>query len=377
MHQVSLQLEPNRPAAQPVVIDSAGDAERSGFDIGWDHARHGLVPPAELLLQGSPVKQGWMAGKAVFARRTLANRRGTRLWLQLRLHAWLQRLPFETEQVTPNYLTQLQVEHCPVTRQALQGLAGSDTGVVVERLNPKAGYAAGNLALMSLAASRWRAGVTVAEAVRQARALEQQAGKAADAALWWRLAVLGSFATPLPFVEAAKLPLVMLPPNRVRVLNSVQGLQAVLTRCFMTPGWAARCQQLARALPAHSLRLDFNLFVGAMAPRVLEAGTGPRALRLALEDAWLLERVQRRWLHFVFSLGETGVQTLLERATAAGVAGVLTLHHAAKTATEGWYLQLTPSAQRLSQSPAARPGTSRPPSAPDSRGSMCHLRAAT
>jgi len=46
----------------------AGPADRIGFDIGWDHAHHGLVPPAELLHQGTPVMQGWLAGKAVFGR---------------------------------------------------------------------------------------------------------------------------------------------------------------------------------------------------------------------------------------------------------------------------------------------------------------------
>ena len=395
MHQVTLPLEPqgqNRrfdgpglPPLQPAPAHQAGrlgrhasssdststpafnprrtsDTERSGFDIGWDHAHHGLVPPPELLLAGSPICQGWMAGKAVYGRRTLASKRVTRQWLQLRLHAWRHALPFDLQQVTPNYLGQIHVEHCPVTRLPLEGLAGTDSGLTLERLNPDAGYAAGNLAVISQAAARLREGVDVADAVRRARALESGAGTArvppsaaahaaaaaaalastaapaAPAAHWWRLAALRSFATPLPFAQAARLPLAVLPPNRVRLLNAVQGLQALLTRCFMAPGWAARCQRLALSLPAHSLRLDFNLFVGAMAPRVLEAGPDPRLLRRALEDAWLQERVQRRWLHLVLSLGEPGVQALLERATAAGLAGVRTLNHAPEMATEGWGL---------------------------------------
>ncbi len=374
--------QPDSDPAQPCTPARASDAERSGFDIGWDHAHHGLVPPPELMLAGSPVCQGWMAGKAVYGRRTLASKRVTRQWLQLRLHAWRLALPFDLQQVTPNYLGQIHVEHCPVTRLPLQGLAGSDTGLTLERLNPEAGYAAGNLAVMSSAATRLRQGVDVAEAVRRARALETgaatagvhtdasgQPGSAAPAALWWRLAALRSFATPLPFAQAARLPLAVLPPNRVRLLNAVQGLQALLTRCFMTPGWAARCQRLAQSLPAHSLRLDFNLFVGAMAPRVLEAGQDPRAMRHALQDAWLLERVQRRWLHLVLSLGEAGVQTLLERATVSGLAGVRTLNHAPEIATEAWGL---PQAQdlhpvlkpRATRQPAARPETNPPPSAP-------------
>ena len=40
MHQATLELAPPPDEA----------ADRTGFDIGWDHARHGLVPPAEGLL---------------------------------------------------------------------------------------------------------------------------------------------------------------------------------------------------------------------------------------------------------------------------------------------------------------------------------------
>jgi hypothetical protein len=331
-----------------------GTVDRTGFDIGWDHAHHGLVPPAELLLDGSPVGQGWLAGKAVYGNRTLAHKRCTRQCLGLRLLAWRQGLPWDKEQLTPNYLAQIQVTRCPVTRELLQGAAGQGDSLVVERLNPHAGFAAGNVAVMSLQAAQARHGLDVLAAVKAARALEAGQHHAVhdtatklDAAAWWRLAALQAFTTPMPFAQAARIPLAVLPPNRVRVLNAVQGLQAVLTRSFMTPGWATRCRLLAQSLPQHSLRLDFNLFIGAMAPRVLEAGQDAAQLRLALEDAWLQERVQRRWLHLVLSLGEAGVDSLLERLVERGVgqplsdrqphtAGVRTLRLSHAQATESW-----------------------------------------
>jgi hypothetical protein len=298
------------------------------------------VPPPELLHQGTPVTQGWMAGKAVFGRRTLASSRSTRLWLALRLLAWRHGIQFEGQQVCANYLAQIQVTHCPVTRAALGGAAGQPDAAVVERLNPLAGYAAGNLAVMSEQAARARHGMDAEQAMRQARA--QEAGAPArsglDAASWWRLAALGAMATPLPFHTAASLPLAVLPPNRVRLLNTAQGLQALVTRLFTSPGWASRCRAVGALLPAHTLRHDFNLFVGALAPRVLEAGREAPVLRHALEDAWLHDRVQRRWQHFVLSLGETGAGQLLERAAAAGLAGVRTLSHAPEQAVEGWGL---------------------------------------
>jgi hypothetical protein len=328
------------------------------FDIGWDHAHHGLVPPPALLNTNGAIVQGWMAGKAVYGRRTLPCRRSTRQWLALRLQAWHEGTPFEGELVTANYLGQLHTECCPVRRKPLGGPGGAPDAAVVQRLDGQGAYAAGRLVVMSQLAAQALQSHTVPAAVRQARMLEAadrplRTGAAAlrsaspatgpqapatagglDAGGWWRVAALRSFATPLPFHEAARLPLAVLPPNRVRLLNAVQGLQALVTAMFQAPGWSARCRALGAMLPAHTLRHDFNLFVGAMAPRVLEAGGEPATVARALEDAWLQDRVQRRWQHWVLSLGESGVEHLLERVAAAGLAARRTLLHPAQAAAE-------------------------------------------
>ena len=349
MNQTLLALDHDRTLLAESSID------RTGFDIGWDHAHHGLVPPPELLLDGTPLGQGWLAGKAVFGRRTLAAQRSTRQWLALRTLAWRQGITFETQQLTPHYLNQIHTERCPILRTPLGGAAGQPDAAVVDRLNPRAGYAAGNVATLSQRAAQARVGVDLLEAMRRARRIEAGAepGAGLDAAAWWRLAVLGSMATPLPFHEAARLPLVLLPPNRVRLLNAPQGLQALLTMQFATPGWSARTRAIAELLPEHTLRHDFNLFIGALAPRVLEAEAGPSALRLALEDAWLHERVQRRWQHFVLSLGEAATTVLLDRAAAQGLAGVRMLSHEAEQATEGWALADSGQVRRVTRLPHA------------------------
>jgi hypothetical protein len=374
MNQVPLQLESTTQAdAHPAGAATSGVAEdaiqRDGFDIGWDHAHHGLVPAIELLLPGTPVSNGWLAARAVFGQRTLVSTRHTRQWLGLRLLAWRQGLHFEGQSLTPNYLAQIQGNTCPVTRRALHGAPGQPDTVVFERLNSDAGFAAGNLAAMSQEATQAWAGLSVADCVRLARwaqaaaASAPSAGQAGapareaaagQAAQWWRLAALRAMATPLPFAEAAALPLAVLPPNRVRLLNAVQGLQALLTRGFASPGWSDRCRRFAAWLPDHGLRQDFNLFVGAMAPRVLDAaGVDAPTLRQALEDAWLQERVQRRWQQLVLAMGEPLVETLLERATKAGLAGVRTLHLATEQATDGWGLRNAPLG-------LAAPATTRP-----------------
>ena len=367
MNQATLDLD--------TLQAQAGD--HTGFELGWDHAHHGLVPPAGLLLDGTPIGQGWRAGKAVFGRRTLAATRQVRLWLQLRTQAWRLGLAFEDHQVTPNYLAQIEVGHCPVMRQPLGGaLAGDDTPTVT-RLNQAAGYAAGHLAVLSARAARQLAteGLDARCALRRAARLD--AGIEATPVGWsvdqaWRAAVLASFTTALPFAEALRVPLRVLPPNRVRVLNAVQGLQVLLTLQFASPGWSQRLRAMADQLPHPALRPDFNAFVGALAPRLLEAGplADTRSTRRALEDAWRDARLNRRWQQLTLALGETGVQTLLTRCAQGDLAGVRTHWHEPEQATEGWALAtagraVKPTRQMVpATAPAQRPNHPRKVAAP-------------
>jgi hypothetical protein len=312
MNQCPLILADADPATH-------GDpASRDGFAVGWDQARHGLVPAADLLRESTPLDQGWRAGRAVFGRRSLACTRTTRLWLQLRTQAWRQQDTFDGAQVTPEFLAQIHTHRCPVLRVPLGGAAGDADAAVVQRLDPRAGYVAGNLVVMSQHAAQALVEVDVREASRrfqQARASGRDVRDLAAPA-WARLATLRAFAMPLSFAEATQLPLAVLPPVGVQPVNTAQRLQAALTLQFTAPGWSGRTRALGTTLPEPALRHDFNLFVGAMAARVLEAGHERHLLRMALEDAWLHERVHRRWQHFLLNLGEAGTATLLQRAGA-------------------------------------------------------------
>jgi hypothetical protein len=221
-------------------------------------------------------------------------------------------------------LTRPPLPCCPVLRVPLVGAGGRPDAAVVERIDPEAGRAAGNLAVMSLqAAQAWR-GVDLAGALQRVHACQGGAGPVAglDAPAWWRLAALRSFATPLAFEDALRLPLALLPPAPVVPVNAVQRLQAALTMIFTAPGWSGRCRMLAAWLPEPTLRQAFHLFVGALAPRVLEAGPEPGQLLQALEDAWLLERVQRRWQGLALCLGPAATERWLDRCAATpGTAG--------------------------------------------------------
>ncbi len=333
--QAELALdEPPQPAdahAQPHA--------RLGFELGWDHAHHGLNPPVVHLYAESPLLQGWQAGSATFGRRTLKASPHTRLWLQLRCHAWARGRSFESVELTPNYLQQLTVEHCPISRRTLDERSQS-----IDRVRDDAGYAAGNLAMMSRGANAAKARHDWASASALAASLQQGPfNKVAglDAAAWQRIAVLCSFVTELPHQLAATLPLSVLPPNRLRLFNPIQALQALVTRQLATPGWSARLARIEALLPDEALRADFNRFVLALAPRVLaaQALTEPQQIRWALEDAWQQTLVMKRWTRFALRLSAAQAEALVQRAAAKRLATVHVQRHAPPRATEGWALE--------------------------------------
>jgi hypothetical protein len=316
----------------------------AGFELGWDYAQRGLVPPPEQLREGNPVRQGWQAGMAAFGRRTLAHTRHVRKWLQLRLNAWLRGRVFETTQVTPHYLGQIDVALCPITRQPLTHGTGGDDDASIDRVRNDAAYAAGNLVVMSTRANRAKGAFTWDEALVLVQQAEGAASGSVDglgAGEWSRLAVLMSFVTPLPHAQAARLPLLVLPPNRLRLLNPVQGLQALVTRELGRPHWCQRIKGLADLLPGKPLRHDFNLFLNALLPRLIEAGRSgePRVMQHAREDAWRNPLVNCRWQRFALQLDEALIDGLLQSFMASGAAGRRALMHTRGLATEGWALE--------------------------------------
>lgn len=327
-------------SSSPAPAASAHQA--LGFELGWDHAHHGLTPPTEHLFAASPLRQGWLAGRATFGRRTLKASRHTRLWLQLRSHAWARGRSFESLELTPNYLQQIAVDYCPITRGALDDAAQS-----VDRVRDDAGYAAGNLAMMSRGANAakarhdWHSASALAASLAQGP-FKQVAGL--DAEAWQRIATLCSFVTELPHEQAAQLPLHLLPPNRLRLFNPIQALQALVTRQLATPGWSQRLARIEALLPAdEALRGDFNRFVLALVPRVLrnskDALQDPQEIRWALEDAWSDALVQKRWTRFALQLTPAQAEALVQKAAAKRLSTVHVQRHPAPRATEGWALE--------------------------------------
>ena len=340
--QMSLGIAMSVPTRQPAT-ESLGLAD--GWALGWDYAHHGQTPPVEHLFATSPLRQGWQAGKATFGQRTLRSNRHTQMWLLLRTHAWSRGRSFEGVQLTPNYLQQIDVACCPITRAPLNDRRGDPNERSIDRVRNDAGYAAGNVVMLSSAANNAKARHDHRSATELAHSfaagpIERFAGLGANE--WQRIAVLSSFVTELPHAEAALLPLLVLPPNRLRLFNPIQALQALITRQMATPGWSQRLACIETLLPNDEIRGDFNRFVLALAPRVLTAQSAIDAqqIRWALEDAWTQPLLLKRWSRFALNLTAAQAESLVQRAALRGGAhSVHVQQHAAATATEGWALE--------------------------------------
>lgn len=315
---------PSDRVAQPV---EGFDAE--GFRIGWEHARHLTTPPADHLHTGHPVRQGWEAGRTAFAGRTLAPSRAARLWLGLRLQAWLRGRAFDELLVTPRYVARIDVNLCPVSRVALSHSpsgAESATDAVLMPLNERAACAAGNLAVVSRQVAQARGAMSleeVAQIVQRLRAGEAEAVAGLDLHAWRRLQSLISLATPQAHAQAASQALHLLPPPRVHLLNPVQALQTLLTLVFTGPGYARQLTDLGALMPHAPARRSYFLFMNAMLARRLSArGAAPCAqVRTALEQAWSHPLVQQRWQALALVLTPAQAEQLVRRVVQRGQQG--------------------------------------------------------
>jgi hypothetical protein len=336
----------------PAPTPSLTNHQQIGFELGWDHAHHGITPPAPYAQEPSPLRNGWLAGIATFGARTLTPTGAVRQWLQLRLHAWLRGRSVELFQVTPHHLRQLATSHCPITREALDRPADNACAASFARVRHDAAYAAGNLALISAQAHAAKAAHGFESAMAIARRLDAEKARGNTAALhhegltaapWARIAVLCSYVEPLPHARACELPLLVLPPNRLRLFNPGQALQAFISQQLLSSGWSQRINAIEALLRGPATRRAFRSFFQTLLPRVLAAGrpTDPQRARWAIEDAWGHAAVMQRWVRFASLLSASQCESLVRRAVADGLVpdGLRLEPLADAEATEGWCLQ--------------------------------------
>lgn len=186
-----------------------------------------------------------------------------------------------------------------------------------------------------------------------------------ELAQWERLATLLSFVTPLAHERIAALPLRVLPPNRVRVLNPIQSLQVLLTQLLLGEAYARRMTALGSLMPDADTRRCFFLLMNAMLARRLAAGWSAdrTRVRTTLEDAWAHPVIERRWEQLALRLRRSDCERIVRLAAQRGLAGPGWRWLVDDAATEGW----TPRAQLPGSNAAAAPQRSGAARAEDPR----------
>jgi hypothetical protein len=313
-------------AKSPVRARAPARETDPGDAIGFEYARYALVPPPPCLWPGHPVREGWERGRRLMARRTRPATLAVTRWLALRLGAWQRGEAFDDHQITPQVLRSLEVAtHCPITGRALQ-----DDACVLP-MDLQRGWAAGNLVLLSpTIAERWMSldWALAKAALARAEAAPETLVEGLPLRYWRRVVALKSLATPLPHDEAARIALHVLPPNRIRLVNPIQELQAVVTLQLAVPGWGQRARGLADSLP-EALRNEFNLFFNSLLAQALRQGHGAAKaeMRDALATAWGDAVVMRRWLRFAALVDADLAETLVERLTREPMPGLYLVRH--------------------------------------------------
>ncbi len=358
----------------PVNVPASGGEtaltthEHIGFELGWDYAHYRVEPPAPYARQSSALRHGLLAGSAAFGKRRLKATPEVLRWLHLRLHAWLRGRSVELFQVTPRHLQQIEAHYCPITRVALSTSTARDSDASIDRVRNDAGYAAGNLAMMSTRANQAKGAHGFADAMNFVRQLEDRplleiGGLGATA--WRRIAILCSFVEPLAHAEACSLPLLVLPPKRLHLFNPVQALQLVISAQLLRPGWSRRSRAFEALLQGSARRRAYQAFFHALLPRVLEAVAPPvrqartehdvQQIRWAIEDAWGNRQVLRAWTTFARLLDAASCESLLAQIDEHKLAPLRSAAFSDAQATEGWNLSsrgYVPHAVLMRRSPA-------------------------
>ena len=269
--------------------------------------------------------------------------------------------------VTPRFLARIDTSCCPITRVAL----GAQSARVVP-LRQDASVAAGHLvtlgplaaaACLDGGACEWTDAWDVAERLAAAghgpsdgTTEPRQAGL--DAAAWRRLAVLRSFVQPLTPAQAGNLPLLVLPPPRVRVLSPVQALQVAITLALRGADRAAGLLKMAILTADEDVRLALRVFLLtllARCPGHLEPADKDGS-KLALEDLWRDPLLQRRWQRLAARLTDEAASSLLHRARRQGLLGGGWRSLDQADAVDGWDLRSAPGLEsRHAQATARAP----------------------
>lgn len=205
---------------------------KTGFEIGWDHYAHTLLLPCNLTPEEFDLTLlGFRAAKQRNVPQ-IPHDRFVRKWLHLRLNAWRRSRTFDAS-VIPELIKRIDVSHCPITKIKLTYGAGAESDWSVDRVSNNAGYAPGNLVIVSSLANIAKSNYNYEEITRFAsnKEIALPAGKSGLRALtkmeWMRWRSISSHVIVSPEDDSIHYdiaPCVCVPPRNIP-MNASSALQ--------------------------------------------------------------------------------------------------------------------------------------------------------
>lgn len=293
---------------EPADVDGL---RRQAFDIGWDFAMYGLRPENGV----ADVLNGYLAGFDHFGKNgVIKTDLYSRKWLRLRASANSRQRIFD-KSVTPEFLREIVVPYCPITRMKLEypdhmsyvhvGEVDNDAVWTVDRLNNAAGYIDGNLVVMSRLANSSKHTFGFDECRELSIAAEKERDGVLgglNAAEWARLAYLTAIVDDKATKEEVGcLPLVCIIPNycQIRCYSSIVQLELMRAVCTGSRDLGKKVKVWCGAMPSKKLRHMAEEFAHILACIFMtmskKADLKETNARWVFEDAWTNPIVWKAW----------------------------------------------------------------------------------
>ena len=301
-------------------LDDTG--RKIGFEIGYDHAVYGAHIMENFKLDAesiSIIEAGFLEGQRKFEGRPRASNIFIRKWLHLRISAWTRGRIFD-EHITPDYLAAINVSICPITRMELTKGKLADSDWSVDRIINNAGYARGNLAVMSSKANLAKGTLLPDDILGIIRSGEARDGLTPIE--WARMACMTAYIDD----RRSVLPLLLMPPPKMLIANIHIPFQMMLM--YSAAGYSSPqgYQKMRAAIPGKSAKraMDefFMLAIGKL--RGADKCNSYQSFFLHAGDAWQDGKLMARFRPLIHDMGlETEIKCIsLMRSTNTSIRNI-------------------------------------------------------
>lgn len=298
LREAALPRAPARPAAETLKAVAPLNPKEA-FELGWDFAMSGVVPPA-LAMRNVDFARGYGAAAARWTGREQAADAAIQLWLDLRATAMLASSPWPDE-ITPDYLREIDTPYCLVTRKALTRAAGEASDAKAGWLDAQRSCAVGAVIVMSAAALQAKARRSAVQLLQIVHELQSHSARGVHLGLnaheWARLATLTALAEPGADAQLVDAwPLVATAPHRLQIPNQRWALKMRCTEVALDSQTAIPAA-IRGGEPERAFG-KFRAVIREAAVRRMDSYQGVHrawAARFAGEDAWTEQAVNERW----------------------------------------------------------------------------------